>query len=111
MARSLTALVCAGLILCLTSPAGASLFTCRNAAAKKGSALYDATAKGFESCGRSLASGQTCDAVRRDAKLAPKLAATRASLLAGCDDFTASFLGFTSNDAVAIRVAGFAEGE
>jgi hypothetical protein len=103
--------VMGGLVLAARAPASATEATCRLAAAARASSLYGREAKTFGSCAQHLASARACDAAKRDAKVASALSQAEAALLAACDATVATALGFTSRDALAVRVAGTAAGE
>src|SRR5262245_53692922 len=91
--------------------AGATEAQCRAGGGAKAAALYLSTAKLFNACSKRTAVGTPCDQATRDAKVATKLAQTRATLQVVCDGATAAALGFASNGALAVRVGGTAAGE
>jgi hypothetical protein len=104
------AALCA-MVLVSRPPARATEAGCRAAASKRVSSLYGRAAKTFSACARAQAAGKTCDTLTRDGKAATALSLTETALLASCDDATATGLGFVSNDALAVRVAGTTAGE
>ena len=99
------------LLLASSGVAGATEAQCRAGGGAKAAALYLSTAKLFNACAKRTAAGTPCDQATRDAKIATKLARTRATLQVVCDGATATALGFASNGALAVRVAGTAAGE
>jgi hypothetical protein len=84
---------------------------CRKRAAVKASSLYGFVAKQFRTCGKNLSAGGSCSAGLRDAKVAAKLAKTQVAILKKCTDADGTGQGFPNGDALAVSVAGAANGE
>jgi hypothetical protein len=84
---------------------------CRGRATARAAGMYAKAANEFRKCSNAIARSGTCAKTLVDAKIQTKLAAAESGLLRACSNSVASGFGFSSRDALAIRVAGTATGE
>ncbi|MCK6553990.1 hypothetical protein L6Q96_05330 [Candidatus Binatia bacterium] len=73
--------------------------------------MYGSASRDFEKCSKAVAGGSSCSRPLRDATVQTRLAATQMGLLKACSDSDATGFGFSSNDSMVARLAGFATGE
>lgn len=91
--------------------AAAASLECKKQAAAMASSLYGFAAKQFRSCSKRVAGGESCVTATRNAKVAGRLAKAQSAILKACSATDATAQGFANLDALAVRVAGAANGE
>lgn len=111
MKRSIVFVAMLGVLLATSSAHAALSFDCKKRAASKAASLYGFASKQYRNCSKSLASGGTCSAGTRDAKVAGKLAKSQVAILKKCSDSDATSQGFANADALVVSIAGAANGE
>jgi len=100
------------LLIAFSMPAwGQAASDCRNKISSKAASYYSKVASTFTKCAEAIASGETCSAILRDAKVQSGLVKLRDAVEAGCTDTVAQAFNYSSNDKFKVQVAGRAAGE